>query len=95
LVSKVTYEPKKIGYTAAEIALQTGSGAACALCVAGVVGVLGGVFKTPVPSSYLLAIEAACGGACAAYFASMDGCWFVRCEQDATTKSVTYGGSGC
>jgi len=92
---KVTYEAKKIHYTAAEMAATFGMGAGCALCAAGVVAILGGVFKNPIPHVYTATISATCGSGCAAYFYYANGCWFAYCEQDLNSRDVIHGGKMC
>jgi hypothetical protein len=86
----VDYEPKSVHYTAAELGAHFGVGLVCASCVLGIVAVTGATGPGAIA-----AITLACGGACAAAFAGMDGCWFVRCEQDLTTKTTVSGGASC
>jgi len=87
---KITYESKSVNFTTAEVAAHAGVGLACAGCALGVLAVTGWTGPGAIAG-----VTLACGALCAAAFVSMDGCWFVRCEQDLNTRSETPGGKGC
>jgi hypothetical protein len=86
----VEYEAKSVSYTAAEIAVNLGVGVVCASCVIGIVAATGATGGVAVPL-----ITIACGSACAVAFALIDECWFVRCEMDISTRTITPGGNRC
>lgn len=88
--SLITYDAMSEHHYVAELLVNAGLGVVCSACVitaVGASGVTGG--------ASLVAIELACGAACAAAFSALDPCLFTDCLQDYDTRMEYPGGHFC